>query len=269
MAERVIVYPHIPKCAGVTLSSIMRLNFRRSRTLHPHTFDKPVADEMLSFTAESREQATFVWGHFHYGVHLYLGGRPTYVTVLRDPVQRVASLYGFILREPSHPLHERLNAGVSLEEYVSSGMDGDMTPNGQTRQVSGQQYGEMGPSALESAKRNLNAFAVVGITERFDETFVLVRRRLGLVMPFYVTRNVTRTERIVSEEAEQMIRERNQMDLSLYAHAEEVFARQIAAEGPSFGREVARLRRLNPAVSALGRRVEPALARVGKTLTGF
>ena len=45
---------------------------------------------------------------------------------------------------------------------------------------------------LEQAKRNLDDFLLVGLTERFDETFIMLRRMLGWRLPMYATRNVGR-----------------------------------------------------------------------------
>ena len=45
---------------------------------------------------------------------------------------------------------------------------------------------------LAQAKRNLDRFLVVGLTERFDESFILIRRALGWRLPMYERHNVSK-----------------------------------------------------------------------------
>jgi hypothetical protein len=46
---------------------------------------------------------------------------------------------------------------------------------------------------LDIAKRNLAShFAVIGITEEFDRSLILMKRRLAWRHPFYTSQNVSR-----------------------------------------------------------------------------
>lgn len=91
----------------------------------------------------------------------------------------------------------------------------------------------------------------MGLTERSEETFALLRRALSLRRPFYVTRNVGFPIE-VSERAVELIREREQLDLELYAFARKLFASQVAAQGSSFRLEVAAYEAMRPLSRALG-----------------
>jgi hypothetical protein len=53
--------------------------------------------------------------------------------MLRNPVDRVASLYHYVKREPKHRHHELVQS-VSLIEYVVSGINPE-TSNGMTRRL--------------------------------------------------------------------------------------------------------------------------------------
>jgi hypothetical protein len=123
--------------------------------------------------------------------------------------------------------------------------------NSQTRQLSGRQFGNLDEAALEEAMRNVGGFLVVGLTERFEETFVLLRRAIRLRMPFYATRNVSPSHE-VSERALGLIRERNQLDLALYEYARDLFAQQVARQNRSFGAEVSIFKALRPLSRAAG-----------------
>lgn len=270
MTDRVLIYLHVPKCAGQTLSSALRLSFRRSRVLYLDGLDKPLHEVVGSISPEALSQVELVLGHIHYGVHKFLPREPAYVTVLRDPVDRVVSLYKFILREPSHPLHVRVQTSrMSLEDYVSSGIDGSQTENGQTRQISGVQFTDPDSTTLGRAKQNLSTFEVTGLTERFDETFVLLRRKMKLWMPFYISRNVSSTGQAqvsVPDRVLDLIRDRNQLDLELYDFGRAMFSRQMDEQGQAFMREVSRFKKLNRLPNSLGHRAEHFLAKAVRPL---
>ena len=81
-----------------------------------------------------------------YGAHKHMPRRCEYITVLREPIGRVISVYKHILSTPSHKHHDRLFEGkIGLEEYIESGMDMGQTHNSQTRQLSGWQFGPRKP----------------------------------------------------------------------------------------------------------------------------
>ena len=98
---------------------------------------------------------------------------------------------------------------------------------------------------------------MVGLTERFDESFILIRRALGWRLPMYETHNVSKAGLPAppTPAAIELIRERNRFDLSLYEHAAKLFAGAVESQGPSFRREVAAFRVLNRIPNAIGPRM--------------
>ena len=110
---------------------------------------------------------------------------------------------------------------------------------------------------LARAKQNLDRFLVVGLTERFDESFILIRRALGWRLPMYERQNVSEAELPAppTPTAIELIRERNRFDLALYEHAAKLFAAAVESQGPSFRREVAAFRVLNRIPNAIGPRI--------------
>ncbi len=102
---------------------------------------------------------------------------------------------------------------------------------------------------------------MVGLTERFDESFILIRRALGWRVPMYETHNVSRARmpEPPTPAAIELIRERNRFDLALYEHAAGLFAAAVASQGPSFAREVAAFRVLNRIPNAIGPRIPTRL----------
>ena len=193
--DRCIVFLHIPKTGGVTLRRALKWKYP-SRTLYAETLTKPL-EAFEQVPLSERASARVISGHLHYGVHEYIPQECEYVTVLREPVARVISSYHYILGDQSHWLHADLvRSDAPWEEFLRTEPTVD---NHQTRMISGRGGGELtrapeplDPDALEKAKRNLERFLVVGLTERFDETFLLLRRALRWKLPFYLTANVTR-----------------------------------------------------------------------------
>ena len=114
------------------------------------------------------------------------------------------SHYYYVLQEPRHYLHGDIAGGrMSLAEYVASGITTEVD-NGQTRLLAGEElsqqphgesatpFGRCDRGMLDLAKARLaHNFAVVGVSERFDEAVVLMQRALGWRAPFYLPLNIT------------------------------------------------------------------------------
>jgi hypothetical protein len=150
-------------------------------------------------------------------------------------------------------------SGVSLDDFVSSGVDKNQVENGQTRQIAGVQEGDPTAADLEVAKRNLRGCLVVGLTEHFDESLILMRRALSWGSPYYISRNVSpgtrdRPHPGYSERSLDQVRKKNQLDIELYAEARRIFEEQAADQDDSFANEISRFRRVNRWHNAVGSR---------------
>jgi hypothetical protein len=251
-----LVFIHIPKTAGSTLSTSLMLNYPPHKSIRLDLIDRPAADIESEISLEQRARARLLRGHLPYGVHRHIPRSCEYITVLREPVARVTSAYKFIVSNPAafsdHPLHDpQVGGRIGLERYLEAEGGREGRGNRQTRLLSGRHSGHLDREALEEAKRNLETFLVVGLTERFEETFALMRRALGLRIPFYVTRLVSAPFEI-SDHAVDLIRQQNELDLDLYAYGRDLFARQVARQGRSFGLEADTYRAMRPLSRAAG-----------------
>jgi hypothetical protein len=247
-AKRCIIFLHLPKTGGVTLRRTLKWKYAPAM-LNFETLTKPT-ESIGEVPLSERRNLRVLTGHLHYGVHEYIPQECEYITLLRDPIARVVSYYYYILGHPKHWRHaELVRSGTSLEEFVRSSPDRGVE-NDQTRMLSGRGAGELdagvlGREALDEAKRNLESFLVVGLTERFDESFILLRRALAWKVPVYVTANVSTRPKPASATALELIRERNQLDLELYEFARALFSAAVERQGESLQREVAIFRALN------------------------
>jgi hypothetical protein len=246
--NRCVIFLHLPKTGGVTLRRTLKWKYA-PRMLNFETLTKP-AESLGDVPLSERRDARVLTGHLHYGVHDYIPQRCDYITLMREPIARVVSYYYYILEHPKHWRHgELVRSGMSLEEFARVSPERGIE-NDQTRMLSGKGAGELDAGSLsrkdlDQAKRNLESFLVVGLTERFDESFTMISRALGWKLPLYVTANVSTRPKPTSEMAIESIRERNQLDLELYDFAHGLFSAVAEHQGESLQREVAVFKALN------------------------
>ena len=219
----------------------------------PGAFDQEFLKETIEQRVLEFETINVMSGHMVFGAHRHLSPRYTYITFLRDPVDRVISDYYYVLRTPSHDYHEPVATdGYSLSDYVKSGVT-FYTNNLHARLISGEgehvPFGECTPAMAEKAIRNLEEHSsVVGLTEYFDESIILMKQRLGWSLPFYRVQNSTsnRPEKDeISESDRALIREYNAIDQTLYTYARERFKTTWSDAPASCHRDLKRLQRFN------------------------
>jgi Galactose-3-O-sulfotransferase len=261
------IFLHIPRTGGTTLSGVLKWEFRRD-------FDRVILrapdetiEQFQSRLAQTIPPPLVVIGHFPFGIHEHLARESIYFTILRHPVARVLSEYRWIIRDRLHPLHERFEGREQdgLAEYGSSNDTSRYVENVQVRYAAGVPWSaDVARRDLDTAKKSIERqFAVAGTTERFDETFLLMRRLLGWRTPVWVTRNesAAETRRIsASTEVVDAIRERNELDLELYQFVARGLDTAIERQGESFQRELAVFRAVHKPVNAIGRRAQGLLS---------
>jgi hypothetical protein len=244
-----LIFLHVAKTGGSTLRDIVRRQYPPDRIYTADLHKAPSAYLQQLGQILSRDTAV-IQGHSRFGLHEFFARRCTYITLLREPVDRVISYYYMVVRASHDPDHGPVcSEGIGLGEYASSGRF--PTDNRQTRLVSGHGLspGPCPGSMLEVAKRNLREhFSVVGLTEAFDETLILLKRTFGWRSVLYSRRNVglNRPKKAsVGEETLKAIKDANRLDIELYDYAGALFREQLSRQAPDFEIEVEALRRVN------------------------
>ena len=227
-----LLFLHIPKTAGVSLRTIIEAEYPPADVYSRYDLRHEELVASLQEMPPDRASAIrVVLGHYLYGIHEYLPGESTYITVLRDPVDRMISHYHYVLCTPDHYLYEAVTTQkMSLLEYATTGLSAELI-NGQARVLAGPGYQDCSDaSVLEQAKDHLaNQCAVVGLTREFAETVRRMQRVFGW-SDCTVPRANVNTQRppleAVPEAIRQQIAETNRLDMELYQFAEDLFCRQ-------------------------------------------
>lgn len=232
-SDPVLLFLHIPKTAGKTL--INSVLYRHYASHDPNEVcyvplgimrDPSLSPPYIRESSKLRNRSLrVVVGHFPFGMHEFISRSCAYVSFLRDPIDRVISLYYHILRYGHEPLHDRLIAEkVGLDDFVSN-ISCREAENDQTRRLAGLdvKFNESDSRMLALAKGNIRRhFAFVGITERFDESLILLKRQLDWqdvrYIPELVNEHRPRRESLSSSTLD-LIAKYNALDIELYDYA--------------------------------------------------
>jgi hypothetical protein len=249
--EPILVFVHVRKTAGTTLRRIIRRQYPRGTVWESDNDTPPrLSPEMFA-------GMRVLQGHFPFGIHARLPRPVTYITLLRDPVERALSVYYFMRRRPLHALHP-LSLRLPVDEFFDAA--GPDAANEQTRYLSG--HLDPGPASVETALHNLrDRFAAFGLDERFDESLLLFRRRLGWRSVRYRRENMTRSRPHRDDLPASTIRSLERihaLDIELYAPAADLFDATVRSLGPDFQRELRAFRRRNGVYAAVADRVHRA-----------
>ena len=254
--QPLLAFVHIPRTGGGTVSSAISKNYDRLKSVGNIQKGPEKTRSGLENVAAKPGQWQAVGDHVPLGLfRRYLPADTRYMTILRDPVDRVLSHYHFHAQAGDPPgsrgavklrgLWEQLlnNERTELggpDETISLGGDTEFSleeglkrriciyDNFMTRFLWGGDsiYGELPPDALERAKDNIADFWFVGFRERLDESIVLLGRKLGIgLMPYYLRHVSTKRPPIeeTSRELRALVAEHNALDIELYRFARELF----------------------------------------------
>lgn len=250
------VFIHVPKTGGSTVAGIINRQYRRDQIVGVGYNHFESQQRFLAMSDEEKSKIRCVRGHVRYGIQDELPIPYRLITVLRDPVGRFISEYKHLISRGSVRLKFPEGTLDSPEAHLEHRVSLN-SMNMQTSQFSGYlTFGEMDGSALEplpadaleKAKANLETFDVPGTLERFDESLLLMKRKLGWRKPIVsIRRNaaVTRGQKlVVTDELKKRVAECAHMDVALYEHARKLLAAKIEEE-VGLAAEVRSLQRAN------------------------
>jgi hypothetical protein len=258
-----LVFVHIPKTAGSTLRSVLNMNEpgSRSRALGnvfkgSGGIDGTLMTRLRAGDGPGLSGVGIVRGHFPLGIREYLPNLTKRkelrcFTFLREPIDRTLSHYFAIRdrREGEQEAGKYADSPLPLDSTLDDALAGGyLQDNLQTRMLCGdpEPFGEVTEEMLEAAKRNVrNELVFFGLTERFDESLVLAKRRLGLRSIAYRSSGRVNSARPRGTQIPADLRraaERcNRYDVELYRYVKELFEEQLAPRDLEFEVDLAAL----------------------------
>ena len=221
--DAVTLFSHVPKTAGTSIESIIAKNFALAECLH---INAPDLNNLPQIINVKQNRPKYICGHhpMHGLIYQLLPVQPLFhFTMLRDPVDRVLSYYNYVKGKLDHPMH-KFAAEHSLINFLHQNPSPELS-NGQSKRFSG--YLHQGTASdhtlLTEAQDTLaHCFSLVLTTCLFDESLLLLQKRMGLTDIYYQRHNVSQKFLHKSELDDatlNFILEHNQADMQLFEWA--------------------------------------------------
>jgi hypothetical protein len=274
LGGKTLLFLHIHKTAGTTLNRILE---REYNPFLIYTIEgKRIEWSLNHFKRLSERRRTalkVVKGHMSFGLHEFLPQSSTYITFLRDPIERCISSYAYSKGNRFNPFHGRINQeNLNLAQFLAiapwnnnlqckaiAGIDRrDYRPISLFREM--QRPGAKGPDPgfdiwsspeiLQRAKENLQRFfGFVGLTDRFPGSLVLLKHLFGWKLSSYSSyrksRNRPKRETFAPELLAE-VEERNRFDRELYEFGKKMFDDLVRRLGIDLEQDAASLRSDGP-----------------------
>lgn len=104
-----IIFLHIPRTSGRSIKLWLRDNYPKKKLIWD---DK----DILSIDKKINKEVNIAFGHFWYGFHKLCQDNYKYVTIVRNPIERVISTY-YVIKNSS-PKYDSVWKGLPLKEWV-------------------------------------------------------------------------------------------------------------------------------------------------------
>ncbi len=246
-AQHTLIFLHLQKTGGSTLGRIIDRHYPLNRIYILRGSDAEI-NEFITLPEAQRAKTQLLRGVTYYGIHQHIPHPSRYFTLMRNPVDRVISNFMFLQRKGKPGVKvDYTQRKRTLEEWL------EQTPfqfNVQVRTIIGgakrsEALNQTLPqNAVEQAKAHLREhFSLVGLTERFDESLLLMRQRFGWDKLHYVKRMVSPTEQRekITKEQRVWIAQHCTLDMELYEWAKAEFESVIKDQPASFKADLEKL----------------------------
>ncbi|WP_296696973.1 sulfotransferase family 2 domain-containing protein [Thiocapsa sp. UBA6158] len=154
-----LLFIHIPKTAGTSVRVLLQ-DWLEPEELVLLYGESPgiLESEFRAWSDEEKVKVRLGYGHFHYGLHEALPQHSKYVTLMREPVDRVLSLYYFYRDVVTGPANDLIVKNrLDIRGFLTGGFF-LQSDNEMVRMISGLHpipFGTCGPEHLEIALQHL------------------------------------------------------------------------------------------------------------------
>lgn len=178
------IFLHLHKCGGTSLMNTMDVNYIEKGI---HVIDgKTYRASYQDFKEKNRRyrnKINLLRGHHFFGSHMFLRKGAVYFTMLREPLSRLCSLYNYLLEID---LYKSINEeNMSFKTFLESGI-AMAADNGMTRMLTNNDFDSVSNGgvpeslALEAIKNLDNHFEAVGLTEQYERSLELFKKKIKL-----------------------------------------------------------------------------------------
>jgi hypothetical protein len=209
------IFVHIPSTAGTTLWSVLKEATGNKVRRFKGGVVQENAVAAREFLSNPPDGLAIVGGHLPYGcLESVLPGTPHF-TFLREPVERLKSVYFRHVRNGKRPLGEDPAAGL-LETARDQRSTVIMLLTGIDKHVVEQRYDEPG-FAEEIIDRVGDSYTTIGLAERFDESLAMLGRDMGWPsIPSWERRNRGGNKHAFDVATIERVRELLRVEFTLY-----------------------------------------------------
>lgn len=227
--DKTIIFVHIPRTGGTSLVKALKSHFNKdevfsiskiSTMLHGEKWAEiPYLERQANIeayfrdlSAKKRKSYKLIIGHMNYGWHQYLDNH-SYITFLRNPIDRVLSLYRYIM---TYRIELTQSDSFSLTDFINSGHE--EISNGIAKRLTGNHKNEtQAGQALNNALEIIDSFDFVGLTENMKDSYNMLTSRFLLKSDELKRKNSTESDQFsFSDEELKRVQQLNTIDTELY-----------------------------------------------------
>lgn len=248
-----LVFIHLPKTAGTTLRYIIEAHFNESDICPLHN-----RNEFEGLKNQYLEQFSYIRGHVPYElVEKMLTSKRTWITMLRDPVERYISQFFFLQAKPvSIPIlyppatkndvqtlcNMTLDDFINTQSFKLSLLSRDMQARWLSTTINTDSPDKwlhaFNNSLVQETDINidlgfqrLSGVNIIGLTERFQDSVFMLSYYFGwppVMSDTYLNVTVGKPKRDdISKHLIDQIVELNSSDMLIYEHAKQIFEKRF------------------------------------------
>lgn len=228
----VLIYLHIPKTGGLSLTAILDAQFPAYQVCPIHSPQQVDKHENIDYS-----RYRLVRGHFRFGPYdklLYrqISRNPVLITMLREPISRVISSYRFQIQQ------NKINAQIDFETFVNDPEFGaKFVVDRQSRLIVGAIEGindtpsspfKLSDAALlRLAQERLRSMPWFGLTERYNDSIKLLCYTFGwpiIKEPPVINKTQQKfDDRVLTPAVMSVLKDKLKVDIALYQYAQTLF----------------------------------------------